>query len=72
MDVNILKGQWKELKGEIKHRWGKLTDDDLLQIEGDQEKFLGALQKRYGYGRDEAEKEYKEFISRFKEPAHRV
>ncbi len=58
----MFKGQWKEIKGEIKSRWGKLTDDDLMEIEGNQEKFVGLLQKRYGYSRDEAEKEYKEFL----------
>lgn len=63
MNADIFKGQWKELKGEIKSKWGKLTDDDLTQVEGESEKFIGMLQKRYGYSRAEAEKEYDEFIS---------
>ncbi len=72
MDVNVFKGQWKELKGAIKERWGKLTDDDLARVEGEQEKFIGLLQKKYGYGKEEAEREYHDFISKHKEPAHRV
>ncbi len=61
MNANILKGQWRELKGEVKRRWGKLTDDDMMEIEGESEKLIGLLQKRYGYSREEAEREYKEF-----------
>lgn len=67
MNVNILKGQWKEIKGEVKQRWGKLTDDDLMQIEGESEKLVGTLQKRYGYSREKAEKEYNEFAKNYKE-----
>src|SRR5688572_11461729 len=48
MDQNKFKGSWHEIKGEAKKKWGKLTDDDLLQCEGDYEKFLGAVQKHYG------------------------
>jgi uncharacterized protein YjbJ (UPF0337 family) len=63
MDANVLKGQWKELKGEVKKRWGKLTDDDLMQVEGESERLIGILQKRYGYSKEQAEKEFKEFSS---------
>jgi len=48
MDQNQFKGSWHEIKGEAKKKWGKLTDDDLVQCEGDYEKFLGAVQKHYG------------------------
>jgi len=64
MNKDILKGQWKELKGEVKKKWGKLTDDDLLEIEGEEEKLTGLLQKKYGYAREKVEKEYEEFMSR--------
>ncbi len=67
MNKDILKGKWKEIKGAAKEKWGKLTDDDLTEIEGQEEKLLGLLQKRYGYAKDMAEKEYKEFMSRYKE-----
>jgi len=68
MNADILKGKWKEIKGEAKQKWGKLTDDDLAQVEGKEEQLLGLLQKRYGYAKEKAEEEYKGFISRFGKP----
>lgn len=59
MNRDIFSGQWNEVKGKIKEKWGKLTDDDLTQIEGKRDRFLGVLQKRYGYAKDQAEKELK-------------
>lgn len=64
MDSNVLKGKWKQLKGEAQIKWGKLTDDDLDVIEGDREKLVGKLQERYGYAKDDAEKEYDSWSSR--------
>ena len=49
-------GKWKEFKGDLKKKWGKFTDDDLLQIEGDYDKFEGKMQKRYGDRREEVKK----------------
>jgi uncharacterized protein YjbJ (UPF0337 family) len=66
MNEDILKGKWKEIQGGIKEKWGKLTDDDLTVVEGKGEKLLGLLQKKYGYSKDKAEQEYKEFIGRYK------
>ncbi|EIW16375.1 MULTISPECIES: CsbD family protein [Pelosinus] len=66
MNQDILKGKWKELKGGLKEQWGKLTDDDITQLEGKTEKLVGILQERYGYTKDKAEDEYKKFVSRFK------
>ncbi len=48
MYEDVLKGKWKEIKGGVKEKWGKLTDDDLTQVEGNQEKLLGLLQQKYG------------------------
>lgn len=50
-------GQWKTLKGQVKEKWGKLTDDDLTQIEGKRDQLLGFLQKKYGYSKEKAEAE---------------
>jgi uncharacterized protein YjbJ (UPF0337 family) len=69
MNAEILKGQWKEIKGDIKAKWGKLTDDDLTEIEGKEEKLLGVLQKRHGLAKDKAEQEYKEFMKRYEKPS---
>jgi uncharacterized protein YjbJ (UPF0337 family) len=68
MNADILKGKWKEIKGEVKQKWGKLTDDDLTQIDGKEEQLLGLLQKRYGYAKEKAEEEYKGFIGRYGKP----
>ena len=57
MNKDILKGKWTQLKGGIKNNWGKLTDDDLKQVEGNREKLIGKIQERYGKNREEAEKE---------------
>jgi uncharacterized protein YjbJ (UPF0337 family) len=64
MNLDVLKGKWKQLKGEAKTQWGKLTDDDLDQIEGNTEKLVGKVQERYGYGRERAEQEVDQWINR--------
>src|SRR5204863_6034200 len=51
MNADTLKGQWHQVKGEIKTQWGKLTDNDLDQIAGQSEKLIGKLQERYGYAK---------------------
>ncbi|MFK7692986.1 CsbD family protein [Paenibacillus sp. HJGM_3] len=58
MDNNVLKGKWKQLKGEAQKQWGKLTNDDLDVIDGEREKLVGKLQERYGHTKDKAEEEY--------------
>jgi uncharacterized protein YjbJ (UPF0337 family) len=60
---DILKGKWKELKGQVKARWGKLTDDDLGRIEGRRDQMIGLLQQRYGYAKREAEEELDDFVN---------
>jgi uncharacterized protein YjbJ (UPF0337 family) len=64
MNADQLKGQWKQLKGEVKVQWGKLTDDDLDQVEGNAQKLAGRIQERYGYEREEAERAVDEFLRR--------
>jgi uncharacterized protein YjbJ (UPF0337 family) len=65
MNRDILEGKWKEMKGKVKEQWGKLTDDDLDRAEGKAERLIGLLQQRYGYARDEAEREYQRFSDRW-------
>jgi uncharacterized protein YjbJ (UPF0337 family) len=62
MNEDVLKGKWHQLKGEVKSRWGKLTDDDLDRAQGDAEKLIGRVQERYGYQRDEAKREVDDFL----------
>jgi uncharacterized protein YjbJ (UPF0337 family) len=61
MNDDKIKGQWKQLSGKLKEKWGKLTDDDLKTAEGNSEYLAGKLQERYGIAREEAEKQIKEF-----------
>jgi uncharacterized protein YjbJ (UPF0337 family) len=56
MDWNRVEGNWKEAKGKIKEKWGKLTDDDLTAINGQREQLEGRLQQRYGYAKDQSKK----------------
>ena len=64
MNADVIKGKWHQLKGEVKSRWGKLTDDDLDRVEGDSEKLIGRVQERYGYARHDAEREVNDFFDR--------
>jgi uncharacterized protein YjbJ (UPF0337 family) len=61
MNEDKIQGQWKQLKGKFKARWGKLTDDDLTEASGNTEYLAGKLQERYGLARDEAKKQIREF-----------
>ena len=61
MNEDKIKGQWKQLSGSLKAKWGKLTDDDLKVAEGNSEYLAGRIQERYGVARDEAEKQVNEF-----------
>jgi uncharacterized protein YjbJ (UPF0337 family) len=60
---DTLRGQWTQIKGEIKSKWGKLTDDELTRVEGDMEKLIGVLQTRYGYARGRAEQEVNDWFN---------
>jgi uncharacterized protein YjbJ (UPF0337 family) len=61
MNWDQMEGQWKQLKGSARQKWGELTDDDLDQIKGKQEKLVGRLQERYGIAREEAQKQAEEW-----------
>ena len=56
MNKEQFKGNWQQFKGELKQKWGKLTDNDLLEAEGDYDKFIGVVQKRYGDRKEEIER----------------
>ena len=61
MNWDQITGDWKQLKGKVKEKWGKLTDDDLTIIAGQRDQLAGLLQQKYGYAKDQAEKELNEF-----------
>jgi uncharacterized protein YjbJ (UPF0337 family) len=60
MNWEQVRGNWEQAKGEIKVRWGKLTDDDLTVIAGERDKLIGRLQETYGIGKEEASKQVDE------------
>ncbi|TPG53452.1 CsbD family protein [Ewingella americana] len=59
MNKDQTEGNWKQFKGKVKEKWGKLTDDDLTVVEGKRDQLVGKIQERYGYKKEEAEKELK-------------
>jgi uncharacterized protein YjbJ (UPF0337 family) len=64
MNKDITSGTFKQLKGKIKQQWGKLTDDEIDQMEGNAEILAGKLQERYGMAKEDAEREARDFRSR--------
>lgn len=61
MNSDIVQGSMKELKGKIKHTWGKLTDDDINSLDGGVDQFIGKVQKTYGYTKERAIEEFDKF-----------
>ena len=61
METDTIKGQWKQLKGKVKEKWGKLTDDDLTQVEGRRDYLIGRIQERYGIAKEKATEEVRNF-----------
>lgn len=61
MNWEQLEGNWKQIKGKVKEKWGQLTDDDLTVIGGKRDQLAGKLQERYGYEKEQAERELDEF-----------
>jgi uncharacterized protein YjbJ (UPF0337 family) len=72
MNWDQVEGKWKQMKGSLKEKWGKLTDDDLDQIAGNRDKLVGKLQERYGIAKEEAQKRSDEWLRMHgeMEPAH--
>ncbi len=62
MNADQLAGKWKQMKGDAKTKWSKLTDDDLMAIDGQKDKLVGKLQERYGYAKEEAQRRADEWL----------
>ena len=56
MNADVFKGKWKQVRGRAKQAWGDLTDDDLAKIDGSYDRFVGVLQEKYGYTKEEAQR----------------
>jgi uncharacterized protein YjbJ (UPF0337 family) len=61
MNEYRIKGHWNELKGKVKEKWGKLTDDELDRIDGQSDQLIGAIQKHYGRSLVEAQKDVRDW-----------
>ena len=61
MSWDRIEGSWKQFKGKVKERWGKLTDDDLDVIAGERDQLSGKLQKAYGISEGEADRQIADF-----------
>lgn len=68
MNTDILKGKWQQLRGEIKQRWARLTDDDITYIDGAFDKLIGKVQERYGETRERAEHQCRSFLKKLDQP----
>lgn len=62
MNWDIIQGKWKQVKGSVKEKWGDLTDDELDQIEGNKDKLSGKLQEKYGWTKDNADREIDDYF----------
>jgi uncharacterized protein YjbJ (UPF0337 family) len=71
MNWDRIAGKWSQMKGEIRQKWGKLTDDDLEIIAGSKDKFVGTIQERYGLAKEEAERQIDEWFKAARPPAAR-
>ena len=67
MNKDIFKGKWKELRGQVKETWGKITDDELEQAAGNADQIVGLIQQKYGYTHQKAEEEFNRRIHDVKE-----
>ena len=63
MNWDQMEGKWKQIKGQLREKWGKLTDDDLEMIAGKRDQLIGRLQVRYGIAKEEASKQVDDFAN---------
>lgn len=69
MNRQELEGNWKQLKGRAREKWGELTDDDLDRVEGKADRLIGKLQERYGKTKEAAAREVADFLDALEEDA---
>ncbi|MAR90559.1 MAG: CsbD family protein [Pseudomonadota bacterium] len=62
MSNDVMEGKWKQVKGKLRENWGKLTDDDVEQVDGSNDRLVGMLQEKYGYAKEEAEKQVRKLL----------
>jgi uncharacterized protein YjbJ (UPF0337 family) len=67
MNWDQVEGKWNQYKGQVKEKWGKLTDDDLDVINGRRQQLIGKIQERYGIAKQTAEEQAEQFVKALKE-----
>lgn len=67
MNWDQIAGNWKQMEGKVKEQWGKLTDDDISLAAGKRDQFVGAVQKRYGIAKEEAERQIDDWAKQAKD-----
>jgi uncharacterized protein YjbJ (UPF0337 family) len=65
MNKDVFEGKWKQMRGQVREWWGKLTDDDLDKVAGKFDNFIGVLQEKYGYTRERAEEEFNKRMAEY-------
>ena len=70
MNWDRIQGNWKQMKGELKTQWGKLTDDEFDMIAGQRDKLVGKIQERYGCSRDDADAQVRKWESSYDDTRH--
>ena len=71
MNKDVFRGNWKQLQGKAKVWWSKLTDDDLDKVTGQFDIFIGLLQEKYGYSREQAEEQIEKRMQAFEADMNR-
>ena len=64
MNWDTIQGNWKQITGQVKEQWGKLTDDDIARISGKREQLEGLIQEKYGVGKDQAKKQIDDWMAK--------
>jgi uncharacterized protein YjbJ (UPF0337 family) len=67
MNWDQIEGKWKQSVGQVKEKWGKLTDDDMNVIRGQRDQLVGKIQERYGVAKEEAEREVNDFAKTYRD-----
>ena len=65
MNLDMIHGKWKQMMVDVKIQWGKLTDDDMIQIDGNKDKLIGLVQQRYGRTKEAAQTEVDKFYEKY-------
>ena len=64
MNWQQIEGNWDQFRGKVQQQWGKLTDDDLDVVKGNQTELMGRIKERYGIGKEDAERQIDDWLKR--------